>query len=198
MQDHCLEVVAYQVSDPARADHERKLALDKARTLPGFLAWTQLTDTGDASRRVDLVAWKTGDAALSAARAVGEGEEFAGFRATISDVASMGHYAASQPAPVGLLAGDGIEVGRFRLKPGVAEEDMRAAHARMVERHLSRQPGWLGQRLVRLEGGTFLDIAFADSRTRAIAICNAWQGNAECEAFLALIEPDSMEFGELV
>ena len=198
MQDHCLEVVAYQVNDPARADHERRLALDKVRALPGFLAWTQLTATGDAAQRVDLVAWKSKEAALSAARAVGEASEFAGFRATIGGVASMGHYAASQPAPVGLLAGDGMEIGRFRLKPGVAEADMRAAHARMVERHLSRRPGWLGQRLLRLDGGTFLDIAVADSRTRAVAICESWQGNADCEAFLSLIEPESMEFGELV
>ena len=198
MQDHCLEVVAYRVADPDRADQERKRALDKIRSLPGFLAWTQLTATGDAAQRVDLVAWKTMDAALSAARIVGEAAEFAGFRATISGVDSMDHYAASQPAPVGLLSGDGMEIGRFRLKAGVAEADMRAAHARMVEQHLSRQPGWLGQRLARLESGTFLDIAIADSRTRAIAICESWQGNADCEAFLALIEPESMEFGELV
>lgn len=198
MQGHCLEVVAYRVEDPDRADHERRLALDKIRSFPGFLAWTQLTGTGEAAQRVDLVAWKSEEAALSAAREVGEGADFAGFRATIGSVASMGHYAASQPAPVGLLSGDGMEIGRFRLKAGVAEADMRTAHARMVERHLSRQPGWLGQRLVRLESGTFLDIAIADSRARAVAICNSWQGNADCDAFLALIEPENMEFGELV
>lgn len=198
MQDYCLEVVAYEVEDPARADHERRLALDKARALPGFLAWTQLTGTGDAARRVDLVAWKSEDAALAAAREVGEAAEFAGFRATISGVASMGHYAANQPAPVGLLAGDGLEIGRFRLKPGVTEAQMRAAHAQMVERHLSRQPGWRGQRLLRLDHGVFLDLAVADSRTRAIAICESWTGTADCEAFLALIEAESMEFGEVV
>lgn len=101
-------------------------------------------------------------------------------------------------ATVFLAAGHGVEIGRFRLKPGVSEAELRAAHAAMIQQYSSRQAGWLQQYLVKLEGGVYLDVAFATSRESAEVICGNWQGQAVCDAFLALIEPESMQFGKLL
>lgn len=92
---------------------------------------------------------------------------------------------------------DGIELGRFRLRLDATEDAVRVAHAKMIENHLSRQPGWRGQRLLRMQDGTYCDIAFAATEAEAQAICTSWSGNQDCEAFLALIEPISMEFGSV-
>lgn len=49
-----------------------------------------------------------------------------------------------------------------------------------------------------LDGDVFADLAFADSRSRAEGNCAGWLGQAECDAFLALIEPVSVEFGTVL
>lgn len=97
-----------------------------------------------------------------------------------------------------MRASDGVEFGHFRLRAGVSEDELRAAHSHMVERHLQRQPGWRGQRLVRLDDGTFIDLALAASVEQARLICDQWRGNASCEAFLKLIEQVDMMFGTVL
>ncbi len=94
-----------------------------------------------------------------------------------------------------MQADEGFELGRFRLRHDVTVGELQAAHTRMIENHLSRQTGWRGQRLLRLKDGTWLDLAFAASIEAAEAICASWSDSPDCNAFLALIEPVSMEFG---
>lgn len=96
-----------------------------------------------------------------------------------------------------LIKEDGVEIGRFRLKQGIQENEMRQVYNRMVAGHLALQPGWKSQHLVKLKNGIFLDLAFADSILLAEAICASWHGQALCNDFLAMIEPESMEFGSL-
>ena len=50
---------------------------------------------------------------------------------------------------------------------------------------------------MRLDDGLFMDLAFAESRDRAEAICRGWSGQPECDAFLALVAPEAMRFGTL-
>lgn len=190
-----LEIVTYHTDTPAEADQQRALARDSVALLPGFQGWMALSRQSDPGQRADLVLWSGIDAAEGAARTVGQGPAFAPFRATVTTLASMGHYSAPDLAL--MQPGEGVELGRFRLRDGASEADLRAAHARMVATHLSRQAGWRGQRLLRLEDGSFVDLAFAASAEAAKAICAAWEGNADCDAFLALIEPVSMEFGSI-
>jgi hypothetical protein len=49
-----------------------------------------------------------------------------------------------------------------------------------------------------LDGEVFVNLAFANSPGRAEGICAGWLGQAECDAFLALIEPVSVEFGTVL
>lgn len=198
MNGPCMEVVTYRVSNPETADVQRRAARDRARNLAGFVGWVPLSGAHDRTERVDIVTWASLEDARNAAALVGESPDFAAFRDSISQLVSMAHFTAETRPPVSMAEGEGLEIGRFRLKPGVSEEEMRKAHERMVAQHLSRQQGWHGQRLVRLQDGSFLDLAFADSRDRAIRICDGWQGNPDCDAFLALIEPAGIEFGDVL
>ena len=52
--------------------------------------------------------------------------------------------------------------------------------------------------MVELQDGTFVDLAFAGDREGAEAICAGWAGNPDCDQFLSMIEPISMEFGTLL
>ncbi|MBN8933049.1 MAG: hypothetical protein J0G97_14680 [Rhizobium pusense] len=192
-----LEIVTYQVSSADEADTQRQCAREIAAGFPGFSGWLPLADAETRERRADLVVWATSEAAADAAHKVGSGDDFAPFRATISAFGAMGHFALPAGGLPMIQAGEGMELGRFRLRTGVTEEVLREAHARMIERHLSRQVGWRGQRLVMLEDGSWLDLAFAATQEHARAICESWAGNADCGAFLALIEPISMEFGRV-
>jgi hypothetical protein len=58
--------------------------------------------------------------------------------------------------------------------------------------------GLASPHLNKLDDGVFLDLAFADTRISAETICASWSGQADCDAFLALIEPESMEFGAVL
>lgn len=191
------EIVTYSVSDPEKADRARSDAMQRLKSFPGFISWTAFTGAGQAAMRTDLVAWTTLAEANSAAKAVETAPEFAGFRACVASVMSMQHYEASGDQVRVVASGNGFELGRFRLREYVSEDDMRHAHLEMVTRYLGQQPGWRGQYLLTFDDGTFADLAFADSRNRAEAICNTWNGQKDCEAFLALIEPIGIEFGSL-
>lgn len=195
MNAPCFEIVAYTVANPASADTARQSAQALLRSHPGFIAWTALFGAASATQRVDLVTWASLPDAQAAAQTVATSPEFAAFRASVTSLTSMGHYLADATHPAEQEAG--IELGRFRMKPGVDEAAMRAAYAGMIDRHLSRQPGWLRQHLIKLDGGVFVDLVYAETRAGAEALCASWQGQADCTAFLELIEPESMEFGHL-
>ncbi|MCL7996738.1 hypothetical protein M8994_00600 [Brucella sp. 21LCYQ03] len=192
------EIVVYKINDAPTADKERNNAIKQISALPGFISWAPFTGASDAEDRADLVAWASMDDALDAAERVGTAPEFAAFRATLKQMVSIGHYTAPTKPEIPVKSENGIELGRFRLKSGANEQAMREAYAAMVSKHLSHQPGWQRQHLVKLADGIFVDLAFADNETTATEICASWQGNSDCDAFLALIEPISMEFGTIL
>ncbi|MBZ6382389.1 hypothetical protein [Sphingomonas sanguinis] len=188
----------YKIGDDEAANHARRQAETLLRSFPGFLGWTPFTGWHDPNARVDLVAWADLDSAQAAARAVGTASEFAEFRSSVANLVSMSHYRAPHLEPRPVAVGAGLEIGRFRLRPGVEELNMRAAYNEMLASHLALQPGWRHQHLVRLKDGTFVDLAFAQDQARSEAISATWVGTPECDRFLALIEPESMEFGTLI
>lgn len=198
MKNQCIEIVVYHTGNPAEADRQRADALQQVSALSGFSGWLPLTGDKDPCSRADLVVWDSAEAADAAEKTVSTSEAFSGFRESVSSFIGSGHFAS----PVGGLplmqSGDGIEIGRFRLREGVTEEVAHSAWTHMVEAHLSGQGGWRGQRLFRLQDGTFIDLAFSESLSQSQAICNSWAGNEACEAFLRLIEPVSMAFGAAI
>lgn len=197
MSKPCLEIVTYKSIDLVEADRQRQLAAGIAAKLPGFAGWLPLTGSADPSERADVVGWTSLEAAHEAAKQVGAAEQFASFRRTVDEFKGMGHFKLETGGLPLMQDGDGVELGQFRLREGVTEEALRCAHARMVEHHLSQQTGWRGQRLLKLKDGIWADLAFAQSQETAEAICASWSGNEDCEAFLAMIEPVSMQFGAI-
>ncbi len=192
----CYEIVTYSVTDPVQADTARAAARTLIATYPGFLSWTEFVGAREPARRTDLVAWRSEADAMTAARSVGEDPAFADFRASVERVQSIDHYHATSRGST--APGEGLELGRFRLKDGVEEGEMRNAYQRMIQNHLSRQPGWLRQGLVALGNGRFIDMAFAIDQGHAESICASWAADPDCEAFLALVEPEDMTFGTLI
>lgn len=198
MTTPCFEIIVYKVAGTTTADLERTRAQNRVKSFPGFLSWTPFSGIETDVDRVDLVAWATLEDAQAAARRVGNNPEFAAFRHTVRNIETMGHYIAGATVPPAAISASGVELGRFRLKEGVREEDMRAAYTIMVSSHLRRQAGWCAQHLIKLKDGVFVDLALAENPQYAEEICSSWHGNADCEAFLALIEPISMEFGTIL
>jgi hypothetical protein len=215
------EIVTYDVSDPLQADVARAAAQMMLQELNGFVAWTMFDGVEDSRSRVDLVVWENRESANVAAELVGSSPEFAEFRASVAKVVRMQHYRTMQHNPLSddteetadriempvkhedpcqrnVHHNSGVELGRFRLKPEVTEDDMRQAYRQMVKGYLSRSAGWQRQHLLKLEDGCFVDVAFSNSAERAKAICSSWQDSVECARFLAMIDPVSMEFGEIV
>lgn len=192
------EIVTYSVSDPTAADAARNETRRRLEAYPGFIAWQAFHGAADPAARVDVVVWRSLEAAEAAAAMVGSAAEFASFRASIKNLSGMDHYRMDTAEAHPTFQGDGIELGRFRLKPGVSEEKMRGAYRAMVDFHLAKQSGWRRQHLVSLADGAYMDVAFAESRERAEAICATWHDNDLCQAFLALIEPEYMRFGTLL
>ncbi|MDX6917541.1 hypothetical protein R9X49_20745 [Pectobacterium carotovorum] len=197
MATPCYEIVTYTVKTQQEADSARASAQRLLKHFPGFIDWIAFSGIDISAERVDLVVWNSLEAARAAAKAVESQPEFSCFRSSVRALHSIGHYTAQMEHAPSVKIRGGIEIGRFRLKQGIQESDMRHAYNQMVERHLSLQPGWKSQYLVSLGNGVFIDLAFADSQPCAEAICASWQGQAVCNAFLEMIEPESIEFGSL-
>lgn len=201
------EIATYTVTDPESADQARIQAKAYIDTLPGLIEWTHFTDLEDPCQRADLLTWRNLEEARAASRIAEQAPECAAFLACVTHISRMGYYqtaphpatptldAPAMPVP---LAGYGVELGTFRLKPGIPEQQLQAAHHTMIQSHLAHQPGWHSQHLVKLENQHYLDLAIAHTEAHARSICASWAGQPDCKAFLDLIEPDTIQFGTLV
>lgn len=92
----------------------------------------------------------------------------------------------------------GVEFGRFRLKPGATEAELIGLGKAMEERYLKNQPGFVAHFIVALDDGVYMDVVHAETRQDAERICASWMGQPDCEAFLSLIEADSISFGRVL
>lgn len=197
MQGSTYEVVIYETTDSSNADHARREVQSKISALPGFRSYLPLVHRDDPTRRADIVEWDTFEAAHAAAASLPSNPDFAPFLATIASVASMGHYVRQDPTSASEPS-IGVEIGFFRLRDGVTEAEARAAHARAVNGFLSHQPGWIAERLVKFDGGLYVDLLFAVSEERARAICDLWHGHDDCRRFASMVEDVDMKFGTSV
>jgi len=194
-QNQCIEIVIYRTENLTDSDRQRTGAVQQASELPGFSGWLPLTGCDSLFVRADLVVWDSPESAVSAGKIVSASKEFSGLRESVIDFIGSGYFASPVGGLLLMQQGDGVEIGRFRLREGVTEEMALSAWRSMCESHLSGLSGWRGQRLFRLEDGTFIDLALSGSLSQSQKICGSWAGNEACETFLGLIEPVSMEFG---
>ncbi|MBB1200219.1 hypothetical protein EGM70_07930 [Enterobacteriaceae bacterium 89] len=194
----CYEIVTYKVRDQEKAESSRSEARSLLEQFPGFIDWIAFSGMGSSGERADLLIWRSLEEARVAAQAVEVLPEFLSFRTSVSSLHSMGHFLADVDATLSpTKSGCGIEMGRFRLRPGVEEGQMREVYQRMVTNCLANLPGWKKQHLVSLENGVYVDLVFAETQQSARAICDSWKEYAECDAFLKLIEAERIEFGSV-
>ncbi len=190
------QIMTYTEKETQKTALVRTAAQEKIKTLPGFMTWTTFFGADDPTRRADLITWSSFQHAQAAIETIETTKQFTEFRALT--IISPNLATMNTMSPPLIKAGEGIELGYFRLKSGIHEETVRNAHRAMIARYLSHQPGWRRQQLVKLDNGVFVDIAFADGRSEAETLCASWLGQHDCEAFLALIEPESMTFGTVL
>ncbi len=89
----------------------------------------------------------------------------------------------------------GCEFATFLARPGVADEEIAAAAARMREGYLRHAPGFLGHRLLQGQGGQWADVVLATTQADAERICAGFMDHAVCRDYLALMVPGSAHLG---
>ncbi|MDF7649999.1 hypothetical protein F3J38_21020 [Pantoea sp. Acro-805] len=187
----------YTTDSPESAQNHRDKAIGEISGYPGFCGWLPLQDQKNSHTLADIVLWDCVQSAESAGKAVGNSDAFSGFSQAVKEVTGAGYF----NGPVGgialMLPGNGVEIGRFHLREGVSEEALFSAWTRMTSEYLSGEQGWRGQRLLKLQDGSFIDLAFAVNPAYSQSLCDSWAGNPACAAFLDLIEPVSIEFGTI-
>lgn len=94
----------------------------------------------------------------------------------------------------------GYEFGQFKLKDGISEAQLLQVSKDMDQHFYPTQQGFVSHQLIRLVDGEYMDLVIADTQVCAEKICANWQGNEYCEAFVALIDTDSVsiKFGEQI
>jgi hypothetical protein len=85
-----------------------------------------------------------------------------------------------------------IEIMRFRLPPGAAEEDFLAADRRVQEEFAYQQPGLLRRTTARGDDGGWIVIDLWRSAADADACDARWEDDPVTQAFMALLERSSV------
>lgn len=96
------------------------------------------------------------------------------------------------------MQNNSIEIGMFKLKEGVQLENAVITYQSMIKNYLSQQSGWQAQSLICLEDGILIDLAWAENIDTSKLICSLWEKSEHCLEFLSLIEPISMQFGQVI
>jgi hypothetical protein len=85
-----------------------------------------------------------------------------------------------------------IEIMRFRLGRGTAEEEFLAADRRLQEEFAYHQPGLLRRTTARGEDGGWIVIDLWRSAADADACDRRWDTDPVAQAFMALLDPSSV------
>ncbi len=89
----------------------------------------------------------------------------------------------------------GYEFAKFRLRVGVQPRELLEASYNEERYFLRHEQGFVSRSLVALEDGDYMDLLVAETKTDAERICANWQGNIHCEAFLSLINTETVSIG---
>lgn len=162
----------------------------------GYLSRQLLSLT--AGRYVDMVVWKSREAADIAIAGMG-GSQICRTYFSLMRVDSQPSFGT----PLlkyggGVDSVGGMEFSLFRLRPGVQEHRLTNAARLMAETLYHGEPGFHTHMLMRRDENSdlFADVVLADSAEQARALCGKWgQGpfHPACMDYLDLIEPESVK-----
>lgn len=81
-----------------------------------------------------------------------------------------------------------IEIAKIKLAADIGEDELIAASDRFQSEFLSRQPGYLGRDLVRLEQGEYADIIRWEGSEAAEAVLKKLSGSPACRDYFAIMD----------
>ncbi len=86
-----------------------------------------------------------------------------------------------------------LEYAQFTLKPGVSDEQLRAAAQSLNEGFLAQQPGYLRRELVKLDGRTHADLIWWRSHEEAAAAMEKAAQSPACSTYYGVMDlnPDN-------
>jgi hypothetical protein len=83
-----------------------------------------------------------------------------------------------------------IEWAPFRARPGVTDDDVRAAAAAIQGEFLARQPGFLRRELLRAADGGYVDLLWWKDAASAEAAMSKVGDSPACARYFALMAGD--------
>lgn len=92
----------------------------------------------------------------------------------------------------------GFEIGFFRRKNGITEEEMLQANRVMEERFLLNEEKIINHMTIKIGENLYADIAIAQTKIDAQMICKKWTENPYALSFLNLIEVVQFEGLEML
>jgi len=88
-----------------------------------------------------------------------------------------------------------LEWAPFRLRPGIAEERLLDASAKLQADFVSKQAGFLGRRLVRKSDGSYIDLVLWESMAAADKAMQHAAESDTCSTFFTLMESEDATAG---
>lgn len=93
----------------------------------------------------------------------------------------------------------GLEIGLFRLRPGVTDSEVRSAAWEMAQGLYEGQEGFIEHTILHNGKGEYVDLLLTESGARAEALCRSWYSESEpggyaksCRRYISLIDPLSV------
>jgi hypothetical protein len=87
----------------------------------------------------------------------------------------------------------GMDFCTFKLKESASEAKMLDAAKSMEQEFLSKEPGFLGHGVLKGKDGTYVDLAFATTQSKAESICGKWMENEFALKYLEFIDSESVD-----
>jgi hypothetical protein len=82
----------------------------------------------------------------------------------------------------------GMEFSTFKLKRDISEAELFTAVDKMIEGLYSTEEGFLGHAVLKGADGTYVDVVFATSQSRAAELCAKWGTGPFAPACLPYLE----------
>jgi heme-degrading monooxygenase HmoA len=91
-----------------------------------------------------------------------------------------------------------VEVAMFKLNEGVTDQAFISEAAKVQESFLKNQKGYLDRELLKDENGQWFDILHWASMEEAQTAAQVMMQEAECQPFVQMINPQSIQMFHLV
>jgi len=86
-----------------------------------------------------------------------------------------------------------IETGVFKPKEGITEEQLLGVFEKMFDEFLSKENGFLGHKLMKVENGFYMDIVFATTNEDNLRICDMYMKTESGKKFVSMLDESTVK-----